>query len=154
MTVWPRMLSPTLECFLSMMLEEIIHLLHMLVQPLTHQLFLKQENDPVAILHGMINRLSCMRPRERVCCMVSPAESVYAQRHRHYIIWVFVYMQQWFIAMGHLTTCPEGKPSMYMDILVCSRPYKQLLFSFVASSPHPPHESQQESAVTSFPCEN
>lgn len=113
------MLSSSLERFLSMILEEIIHLLQTLVQPLTLELFLKQENDPGAILHSQISGLSCKRPRVGLYCLVSPAESVYAQKHRRYIIWELVYMQLWFMALGHLNTCPEGKPSMYMDSLVC-----------------------------------
>lgn len=60
--------------------------------------------------------------------------SLNAQRDRNHIIWACVYIFNsgpW--PRGIWPLALKGRPSMYMDSLVCIRPYKQLLFSFVAS---------------------
>ena len=142
------------------MLEEKSSVLHEPVQPLTHKHLYLFKAKSFRITCGLI----CKGPlRKRKNKTPRPLkfdftcrESVYTQRHRRFIIWKCVYMCDgdswpwgiWPLALRVIQACTwtvwyaQGHISGFCPHL------------WLPVSPGLPHESQQQAAATSFPCEN
>ena len=132
------MLSDSLQCFLSMVLVEISSLQHEPVQPLTHKcyFFYSKVTQEQFLPHNYTRGLNFKRASGETGALkfnFTCRECVYTEALTLHHLELCLHAQQGSLALGHLTARPEGNPCMYMDSLVCTRPYKQLLFSFVAS---------------------